>query len=113
MSNNQIKDDPFSDEHAYQAQPDPNITKLQKSLEETTGLMRDNIRKKEETGELLDENVQLTENLKLTATSFRDQSKKVKNQMWKKNLKLKLCLFLVILIILAAIIIPIVIHFSK
>ncbi|GMG21961.1 unnamed protein product [Ambrosiozyma monospora] len=108
MSNNYEKN-PFSDEHAYQ--PDPNIARLQHSLEETTGLMRDNIRKKGETGELLDQNVQLTENLKLTATTFRNESKKVEKKMWKKNMKLKLCLIFLILIIIAAIAVPIVLHF--
>ncbi|GMF07531.1 unnamed protein product [Ambrosiozyma monospora] len=74
-------------------------------VEERSGFMRDNIgiwiAAKNEIGEVLDENVKLTQNLRLKVTAFKNQSKKIRNKIRIKDWWFKLWLFFCFLFVIA------------
>lgn len=89
-----------------------NIQHLQNTLDETTGVMRDNIRQMNERGEILQDIDTRADELQNNASMFNKTANQVRKDMWKKNLKLKLCVAIIIIVILIVIIVPIAIHFS-
>ncbi|GME87514.1 hypothetical protein B5S28_g2522 [[Candida] boidinii] len=90
-----------------------NLHNLQNTLQETAGIMRNNIEAINQRGEMLEDIDTRANDLSNNAKLFNRSANKVRKDMWKKNLKLKLCLVLIIVIILIVIIVPIAIHFSK
>lgn len=113
---------PFADDAAVEAGEQSNlagaskgknnIQQLQSTLDETTGVMRDNIRQMNERGEILQDIDTRADELQNNASMFNKTANQVRKDMWKKNLKLKMCVAIIIIVILIVIIVPIAIHFS-
>lgn len=74
--------------------------------------MRDNINKVAERGERLDSIENKTDNLAISAQGFRRGANKVRKDMWWKDMKMRMCLILGVIIVLIVIIVPIAVHFS-
>ncbi|CAI4052320.1 hypothetical protein SKDZ_15G4610 [Saccharomyces kudriavzevii ZP591] len=85
---------------------------LRQEIDDTVGIMRDNINKVAERGERLTSIEDKADNLAISAQGFKRGANRVRKQMWWKDLKMRMCLFLVIIILLVVIIVPIVVHFS-
>lgn len=74
--------------------------------------MRDNINKVAERGERLDSIENKTDNLAISAQGFRRGANRVRKDMWWKDMKMRLCIILGVIIVLVVIIVPIAVHFS-
>lgn len=74
--------------------------------------MRDNINKVAERGERLDLIENKTDNLAISAQGFRRGANRVRKDMWWKDMKMRLCIILGVIILLVVIIVPIAVHFS-
>ncbi|AWU78267.1 hypothetical protein CAS74_002918 [Pichia kudriavzevii] len=130
MSSAQAYDpyNPFSDDAARELHPqDPSpfnaqphqeegrskLQNLQSTLDDTAGMMRDNIQAINERGEVLEDIDNRAYTLQNNASLFNKSANQVRKDMWKKNLKLKLCVALVVIIIIIVIVVPLVVHFSN
>ena len=69
--------------------------------------MRDNINKVSQRGERLDALQDKTDNLAISAQGFRRGANRVRKQMWWKDMKMRVCIIVGIIILLLIIIIPI------
>lgn len=85
---------------------------LKAEIDDTVGIMRDNINKVAERGERLTSIEDKADNLAISAQGFKRGANRVRKQMWYKDLKMKFCLFVVIICLLVAIVVPIAVHFS-
>lgn len=68
--------------------------------------MRDNINKVSERGARLDSLQDKTDNLATSAQGFRRGANRVRKQMWWKDMKMRMCLIVGIIILLVIIIVP-------
>lgn len=68
--------------------------------------MRENINKVSQRGERLDALQDKTDNLAVSAQGFRRGANRVRKQMWWKDMKMRVCLIVGIIILLLIIIIP-------
>jgi vesicle-associated membrane protein 4 len=68
--------------------------------------MRDNINKVSQRGERLDALQDKTDNLAVSAQGFRRGANRVRKQMWWKDMKMRMCLIIGIIILLVIIIVP-------
>ena len=85
---------------------------LQSQIDDTVGVMRDNINSVAQRGERLDVLQDKTDNLAQSAQGFRRGANRVRKQMWWKDMKMRVCLIVGIIILLLIIILPIVFHFK-
>ncbi|MBW0466933.1 hypothetical protein O181_006648 [Austropuccinia psidii MF-1] len=85
----------------------PKTQAIQAQIDDTVGIMRDNITKVAERGERLDALQDKTDNLAVSAQGFRRGANRVRKQMWWKDMKMRLFIGLGIVILLLIIIIPI------
>ncbi|CAI4036608.1 hypothetical protein SMKI_15G4570 [Saccharomyces mikatae IFO 1815] len=108
--------DPYMPPEESNSSSNPNsqnkTAALRQEIDDTVGIMRDNINKVAERGERLTSIEDKADNLAISAQGFKRGANRVRKQMWWKDLKMRLCLFLVVLILLIVIIVPIVVHFS-
>lgn len=117
---------PFSDDAARELkneEPTPfnqrndegrsKLQNLQSTLDDTAGMMRDNLEAINQRGEVLEDIDNRAYSLQNNATLFNKSANQVRKDMWKKNLKLKLCVALVIIIIIIVVVVPIAVHFSN
>lgn len=74
--------------------------------------MRDNINKVAERGERLDLIENKTDNLAISAQGFRRGANRVRKDMWWKDMKMRMCIILGVIILLVVIIVPIAVHFA-
>ncbi|KAK4955474.1 Vesicle membrane receptor protein (v-SNARE) [Elasticomyces elasticus] len=79
---------------------------LQAEIDSTVGIMRDNINKVSERGARLDSLQDKTDNLAVSAQGFRRGANRVRKQMWWKDMKMRMCLIIGIIILLVIIIVP-------
>ncbi|KAM0556848.1 hypothetical protein ACHAPJ_005520 [Fusarium lateritium] len=79
---------------------------LQAQIDDTVGVMRDNINKVSQRGERLDALQDKTDNLAVSAQGFRRGANRVRKQMWWKDMKMRMCLIVGIIILLVIIIVP-------
>jgi len=79
---------------------------LQAQIDDTVGVMRENINKVSQRGERLDSLQDQTDNLAVSAQGFRRGANRVRKQMWWKDMKMRMCLIAGIIILLLVIIIP-------
>ncbi|KAF4124464.1 vesicle-associated membrane protein 4, partial [Geosmithia morbida] len=79
---------------------------LQAQIDDTVGVMRDNINKVSQRGERLDSLQDKTDNLAMSAQGFRRGANRVRKQMWWKDVKMRICLVVGIIILLLIIILP-------
>ncbi|KKY22434.1 putative synaptobrevin [Diplodia seriata] len=86
---------------------------LQAEIDSTVGIMRDNINKVSERGARLDSLQDKTDNLAVSAQGFRRGANRVRKQMWWKDMKMRMCLIVGIIILLVIIIVPSVVATQK
>jgi len=82
---------------------------IQAQIDDTIGIMRENINKTADRGAKLDELQNKTDDLAVSAQGFRRGANRVRKQMWWKDMKMRMCLVIGIIILLAVIIVPIVV----
>ncbi|KOG96803.1 SNAP receptor SNC2 [Saccharomyces eubayanus] len=108
--------DPYVPSEETNSSSNPNsqnkTAALRQEIDDTVGIMRDNINKVAERGERLTSIEDKADNLAVSAQGFKRGANRVRKQMWWKDLKMRMCLFLVVVILLVVIIVPIVVHFS-
>lgn len=73
-------------------------------MDEVIGIMQNNIEKVMQRGEKLDSLQNKTEDLQQGALQFKKGASRVRREMWLKNLKMKIIIFVIIAILLALII---------
>ena len=83
------------------AGPGPSNPPVQQNLEDTIGLMRENINKISQRGERLDSLGYKSANLAVSAQGFRGSASEKRREMWRKRMKLSFCLVGGILVIVA------------
>jgi len=89
--------------------PHPGSSKsaaLQAQIDDTVGVMKENIGKVAQRGERLDSLQDKTDNLAVSAQGFRRGANRVRKQMWWKDMKMRMCLIGGIIILLIVIIVP-------
>jgi len=79
---------------------------IQAQIDETVGVMRDNINKVNERGENLNSLQDKTDNLAVSAQGFRRGANQVRKRMWWKDVKMRMLIVVAIIILLCVIIIP-------
>jgi len=79
---------------------------LQAQIDDTVGVMRENINKVSQRGERLDSLQDKTDNLAVSAQGFRRGANRVRKTMWLKDMKMRICLIGGIIILLVVIIVP-------
>jgi vesicle-associated membrane protein 4 len=79
---------------------------LQAQIDDTVGVMRENINKVSQRGERLDSLQDKTDNLAVSAQGFRRGANRVRKQMWWRDMKMRMCLIAGIIILLIVIIVP-------
>ncbi|OJD11483.1 hypothetical protein AJ78_07759 [Emergomyces pasteurianus Ep9510] len=79
---------------------------LQAQIDDTVGVMRENINKVSQRGENLDSLQDKTDNLAHSAQGFRRGANKVRKQMWWKDFKMRICIIVGIIVLLVVIIVP-------
>ena len=81
---------------------------IQAQIDDTVGIMRENINKVAERGEQLDSLQDKTDNLAVSAQGFRRGANRVRKAMWWKDMKMRMCLIaVVVIIIIIVIVVPI------
>ncbi|ROT35445.1 synaptobrevin [Sodiomyces alkalinus F11] len=91
---------------SHQAGGNTRTQALQAQIDDTVGVMRENINKVSQRGERLDALQDKTDNLAVSAQGFRRGANRVRKQMWWKDMKMRVCLIIGIIILLCIIIIP-------
>ncbi|KAF6795023.1 vesicle-associated membrane protein 4 [Colletotrichum sojae] len=86
---------------------------LQAQIDDTVGVMRENINKVSQRGERLDALQDKTDNLAVSAQGFRRGANRVRKQMWWKDVKMRMCLIAGIIILILIIVIPAVVATRK
>ncbi|KAJ5242010.1 Synaptobrevin [Penicillium citrinum] len=80
---------------------------LQAQIDDTVGVMRENINKVSQRGERLDSLQDKTDNLAVSAQGFRRGANRVRKQMWWKDMKMRVCLVICVIVLLVVIIVPV------
>jgi len=81
---------------------------IQAQIDDTVGIMRDNIVKVAERGERLDSLQDKTDNLAVSAQGFRRGANRVRKNMWWKDMKMRIIIGVGVAVLLIIIIVPIV-----
>lgn len=81
---------------------------IQAQIDDTVGIMRENITKVAERGERLDSLQDKTDNLAVSAQGFRRGANRVRKNMWWKEMKMRIIIGVGVVILLIIIIVPIV-----
>ncbi|CAG8016226.1 unnamed protein product [Penicillium salamii] len=79
---------------------------LQAQIDDTVGVMRENINKVSQRGENLDSLQDKTDNLAVSAQGFRRGANRVRKDMWWKDMKMRVCLVICVIVLLIVIIVP-------
>ncbi|KAL2136010.1 hypothetical protein VTI74DRAFT_5897 [Chaetomium olivicolor] len=79
---------------------------IQAQIDDTVGVMRENLNKVADRGARLDHLQDKTDNLAQSAQSFRRGANQVRKKMWWKDMKMRIWLAIGIIVLLAIIIIP-------
>ncbi|EFY93711.1 Vesicle membrane receptor protein (v-SNARE) [Metarhizium acridum] len=86
--------------------PNDKIQTIHKKLAEATDIAGQNINSMKDRGENLDGLQDKTSNLADSSQQFRRGANRVRKQMWWKDMKMRMCLIVGIIILLLVIIIP-------
>ncbi|KAK6537046.1 SNAP receptor, synaptobrevin [Arthrobotrys megalospora] len=100
---------PSNNGAAAQGNGQSRTAQIQAQIDDTIGIMRDNINKTTERGQNLNQLQNKTNDLADSAQGFRRGANRVRKQMWWKDMKMRMCLVLGIIILIAVIVIPIVV----
>ena len=79
---------------------------LQAQIDDTVGVMRDNINKVSQRGERLDALQNKTDDLAASAQGFRRGANRVRKAMWWKDMKMRIWLGIGIAILIIIIVVP-------
>jgi vesicle-associated membrane protein 4 len=79
------------------------VDNLKVQIDDTIGVMQENINKVSQRGERLDSLQHKTENLGISAKSFRRGANRVRKELWWKDMKMRMCLIGGIIILLIVI----------
>lgn len=79
---------------------------LQQEIDSAVGQMRNNIQAVGQRGERLDALQDKTDNLATQANGFRRGANRVRKQMWWKDMKMRMCIIIGIIVLLVVIIVP-------
>jgi len=82
---------------------------LQAQIDDTVGVMRENINKVAERGDKIHSLEGKADNLVRSTREFRRGANRVRKDMWWKDMKMRICLVVGIIILLTLIIVPIVV----
>ncbi|CAK7900555.1 synaptobrevin homolog 2 [[Candida] anglica] len=104
--------DPYIPNQDSSEQSNSRTAAIQAQIDDTVGIMRDNINKVAERGERLDSIENKTDNLAISAQGFRRGANRVRKDMWWKDMKMRMCIILGVVIVLIVIIVPIAVHFK-
>jgi len=80
---------------------------LQAQIDDTVGVMRENITKVSQRGERLDALQDKTDNLAVSAQGFRRGANRVRKQMWWKDMKMRMWLIGGVIVLILVIVLPI------
>ncbi|KAG2346528.1 synaptobrevin [Suillus weaverae] len=86
----------------------PKTAAIQQQIDDTVGIMRENITKVAERGERLDSLQDKTDNLAVSAQGFRRGANRVRKNMWWKDMKMRLIIGVAVAIIIIIIVVSIV-----
>ncbi|KAI6026612.1 hypothetical protein PISMIDRAFT_281186 [Pisolithus microcarpus 441] len=81
---------------------------IQQQIDDTVGIMRENITKVAERGERLDSLQDKTDNLAVSAQGFRRGANRVRKNMWWKDMKMRLIIGFTVSVIIVIIVVTIV-----
>ncbi|QRW07527.1 Synaptobrevin [Ceratobasidium sp. AG-Ba] len=81
---------------------------IQQQIDDTVGIMRENITRVAERGERLDVLQDKTDNLAVNAQGFRRGANRVRKNMWWKDMKMRIIIAIGIAILIVIIVVPIV-----
>ncbi|KAG5341472.1 hypothetical protein C0989_010230 [Termitomyces sp. Mn162] len=81
---------------------------IQQQIDDTVGIMRENITKVAERGERLDSLQDKTDNLAVSAQGFRRGANRVRKNMWWKDMKMRIIIGVAIAVIIVIIVVSIV-----
>ncbi|TNY21321.1 synaptobrevin [Rhodotorula diobovata] len=82
---------------------------IQQQIDDTVGIMRENITKVAERGERLDALQDKTDNLAQSAQGFRRGANRVRKQMWWKDMKMRILIAVGVALLVVVIVVPIVV----
>ncbi|GAA6025624.1 hypothetical protein JCM11491_007148 [Sporobolomyces phaffii] len=88
---------------------DTRTAAIQQQINDTVGIMRDNISKVAERGERLDVLQDKTDTLAQSAQGFRKGANRVRKRMWWKDMKMRMLIAAGIAILVIIIVVPIVV----
>jgi len=86
---------------------------LTREIQGAVDTMRNNITKISERGERLDHLQDKTDHLSEQASGFRRGANRVRKQMWWKDMKMRMCIIIGIILLLVVIIVPSAIYGSR
>ncbi|CAE6487868.1 unnamed protein product [Rhizoctonia solani] len=81
---------------------------IQQQIDDTVGIMRENITRVAERGERLDVLQDKTDNLAVNAQGFRRGANRVRKNMWWKDMKMRIIIAVGVAILIVIIVVPIV-----
>jgi len=81
---------------------------IQAQIDDTVGIMRENITKVAERGERLDSLQDKTDNLAVSAQGFRRGANRVRKNMWWKDMKMRIIIGVAVAVIITIIVVAIV-----
>ncbi|KAK0716915.1 synaptobrevin-domain-containing protein [Lasiosphaeria miniovina] len=96
-----------------QGTSDPRIAQLQSTLDDTMQQMKDNINTLDQRGDKINTLQDKTDNLAVSAQGFRRGANKVRKQMWWKDMKMRMCLIVGIIVLILVIVLPAVLATKK
>ncbi|GAA5959274.1 hypothetical protein JCM21900_003911, partial [Sporobolomyces salmonicolor] len=82
---------------------------IQQQIDDTVGIMRENITKVAERGERLDALQDKTDTLAQSAQGFRKGANRVRKKMWWKDMKMRILIAIAIAVLVIVIVVPIVV----
>jgi len=90
------------------SQQNPKTAAIQAQIDDTVGIMRENITKVAKRGEALDSLQDKTDNLAVSAQGFRRGANRVRKNMWWKDMKMRIIIGVAIAVIIVIIVVSIV-----
>ena len=100
--------DPYIPSGSTSAGGENRTAAIQAQIDDTVGIMRENINKVAARGRGLDDLQDKTDNLAASAAGFHAGANRVRKQMWWKDIKMRMCLIaLVIIAIIVVVVVPV------
>lgn len=100
--------DPYIPSHSGGGGGESRTAAIQSQIDDTVGIMRENITKVAARGRNLDDLQDRTDNLAASAAGFHTGANRVRKTMWWKDMKMRMCLIAVVVIaIIVVIVVPI------